>query len=451
MKKTIIVLKREFLSRVKKKSFIIMTLLAPLLMAAFIVGYAYVLTSKDKEEKKIGIIDDSMVIFESLKNSKYITFELITDKSLDDFKQDFEKLGYYSILHIPSNIIVANRLQLYSDKQPSESVKMYIKGLVKTYLEDKRLVEEGISKDVLNSLKVKLSIDTFKWTDSGEEVKSNTGITMGIGYFAGFLIYMFVFIYGAMVMRGVIEEKTSRIVEIIISSVKPFQLMLGKIVGVALVGLTQFVVWVILIGVFVTIGMTLFGPESSADTIASQQEMVQDIMSQENMPVDISTQLPNNDMSGDIQAVIFSSLESINFIVIILSFLFYFIGGYLLYASLFAAVGSAVDSETDTQQFMMPITVPLILGLVVMINAIQNPDGALAFWFSIIPFTSPIVMMARIPFGVPYLELLLSMALLVLTFFGTTWLAAKIYRTGILMYGKKVSYGEIWKWIRFKN
>jgi len=451
MKKTIIVLKREFLSRVKKKSFIIMTLLAPLLMAAFIVGYAYVLTTKDKEEKKIGIIDDTMVIFESLKNNKYITFELIADKSLDDCQRDFEELGYYAILYIPSNITVANKLQLYSDKQPSESVKMYIKGLVKTYLEDKRLVEAGISKEVLSSLKVKLSVDTFKWTDSGEEVKSSTGITMGIGYFAGFLIYMFVFMYGAMVMRGVIEEKTSRIIEIIISSVKPFQLMLGKIVGVALVGITQFLIWVILIGVFVWIGFMAFGPDYSADTVANQQEMVQNVMSQDNLPMEIPAEIQNSDASSEFQDIILSSLDSINFVVIILSFLFYFIGGYLLYASLFAAVGSAVDSETDTQQFMMPITIPLFLGLVVMMNVIQNPDGPLAFWFSIIPFTSPIVMMARIPFGVPYLELLLSMSLLIIAFFGTTWLAAKIYRTGILMYGKKVSYGEIWKWIRFKS
>ncbi len=451
MKKTIIVLKREFISRVKKRSFLIMTLLAPLLMAGFIVGYAYLITSKDKEEKKIGIIDQSMVVFESLKNNDYIKFELLEGKTLKEARKDFDQSGLYAILFIPSNITITNKLQLYSDKQPSESVKMYIKNNIKSYLEDKRLVEEGISKEVLSSLKVKLSVDTFKWTDSGDEVKSNTGITMGLGYFAGFLIYMFVFMYGAMVMRGVIEEKTSRIVEVIVSSVKPFQLMLGKILGVALVGLTQFVAWIILIGVFVTVGMQVFGPDYSANKISNQQEIVQNVMSQQDINLNTVQEIPDQTASDSFKDVLISATESINFVVIILSFIFYFVGGYLLYASLFAAIGSAVDSETDTQQFMMPVTIPLIIGLLVMVNAIQNPDGALAFWFSIIPFTSPIVMMARIPFGVPYWEVILSMVLLIITFLGATWFAAKIYRTGILMYGKKVSYGEIWKWIKFKN
>ena len=449
MKKTFIVLRREFISRVKKKSFLIMTLLAPLLMAAFIIGYAYLITSKDKEEKKIGIIDKSMLVFESLKNNDYIKFELLEGKSLSEYRKDFDKTGLYAILYIPSNITITNKLQLYSDKQPSEAVKMYIKNNVKSFLEDQRLLKEGISKELLSSLKVKLAVDTFKWTDSGEEVKSNTGITMILGYLAGFLIYMFVFIYGSMVMRGVIEEKTSRIVEVIVSSVKPFQLMLGKILGVALVGLTQFVAWVILIGIFVTMGLQVFGPDYSADKVSNQQEIVQNVMSQQNANNLQEVSEPNT--SDGFREVLLSAANSINFIVIILSFIFYFIGGYLLYAALFAAIGSAADSETDTQQFILPITIPLIIGLAVMINAIQNPDGALAFWFSIIPFTSPIVMMARIPFGVPYWEVFLSMSLLVLAFLGTTWLAAKIYRTGILMYGKKVSYGEIWKWIRYKN
>ena len=274
---------------------------------------------------------------------------------------------------------------------------------------------------------------------------------MGLGYFAGFLIYFFVFLYGAMVMRGVIEEKTSRIVEVIVSSVKPFQLMLGKILGIALVGLTQFIAWVVLITLFVSVGMQVFGPDYSAENVAPQQEMVESVMSQQSINVSDVAEIQAENSSDNFKDILLSTVDSINFIVVLLSFLFYFIGGYLLYASLFAAIGSAVDSETDTQQFMMPVTIPLVIGLLVMINTIQNPDGAMAFWFSIIPFTSPIVMMARIPFGVPYWEVALSMSLLIITFLGATWFAAKIYRTGILMYGKKVSYGEIWKWIRYKS
>lgn len=447
--KTSIVLKREYLSRVRKRSFIIMTLLSPLIMAAFIVGYAYLIFAEDTEIKNIGIIDESMVVFESLHNSDIIKFELLAGKTMDDARHLYTTDDYYSILYIPANVVVSKRIQLYSEKQPSQAVIMYIENAIETYLEDKNIVDEGISRELLQSLKVNMAVDTIKWTDDGEEVKSNTGITMGLGYAAGLLIYMFIFIYGAQVMRGVIEEKTSRIVEVIISSVKPFQLMMGKIVGIAFVGLTQFVAWIILIGLFVYIGLALFGPDYSPEQLM-QQNPASNVMATQGIPQGMD--MTDMDMGGDkIQQLINSTLKSINFISVILSFLFYFIGGYLLYASLFAAVGSAVDSETDTQQFMMPITIPLIIALLVMINTIQNPDGALAFWFSIIPFTSPIVMMARIPFGVPWWEISVSMGLLVVTFIFTTWIASKIYRTGILMYGKKVSYKELWKWIKYSS
>jgi ABC-2 type transport system permease protein len=271
---------------------------------------------------------------------------------------------------------------------------------------------------------------------------------MFIGYIAGLLIYMFIFMYGVQVMRGVIEEKTNRIVEVIISSVKPFQLMLGKIIGIALVGVTQFVMWVILIVLFTWIGLTIITPDYSASGLMTPPQMEQAAPGQ---PIISDISVPADESTGQFHDMIRETLESVNFLEIALVFLIYFLGGYLLYASLFAAVGSAVDNETDTQQFMFPITIPLILGIFVMANAIQNPDGSFAFWFSIIPFTSPIVMMARIPFGVPYPELYLSIFLLLITFIATTWLAGKIYRTGILMYGKKVTYGELLKWIRYKK
>ena len=448
--KTSIVLKREYSSRVRKKSFIVMTLLSPLIMAAFIVGYMYLIFAEDTEEKNIGIVDESMVVYESLKNNKTIKFELLPNKTIDDARKLYDERDFYAVLYIPGNVIGSEIIQIFSKKQPSQAVKMYIQNSIETYLKDKKIVDQGISREILNKLKVDLTVDTIKWKDDGKEVQSNTGITMGLGYFAGFLIYLFIFIYGAQVMRGVIEEKTSRIVEVIISSVKPFQLMLGKITGIALVGLTQFIVWIVLIAAFVWIGLVAFGPDYSPEQIM-QQNPASDVMASQGMTPQGMDMEEMAVEPNKIQELIDSTLKSINFVGVILAFLFYFMGGYLLYASLFAAIGSAVDSETDTQQFMMPITIPLIIALLVMINAIQNPDGVLAFWFSIIPFTSPIVMMARIPFEVPFWQIGLSMGLLVITFIFTTWVASKIYRTGILMYGKKVNYKELWKWIRYSR
>jgi ABC-2 type transport system permease protein len=256
---------------------------------------------------------------------------------------------------------------------------------------------------------------------------------------------MFIFMFGMQVMRGVMEEKSSRIVEVMISSVKPFQLMMGKVVGVAIAALIQLMVWVILTFTLVTIIKTAVMPDISPVAIASQPHSLME-SSKTIVQAQPQVQQPNPDIAN-----ILSALDSINFYVVIGSFIFYFIGGYLLYASMFAAIGAAVDHESDTQQFTLPITLPLVLGIMVMVNAFQNPGSAIAFWFSLIPFTSPIVMMARIPYGVPYWQVAISMSLLVLTFIGTIWLAGKIYRTGILMYGKKISFGEMIKWLKYKN
>ena len=263
---------------------------------------------------------------------------------------------------------------------------------------------------------------------------------------AGILIYFFIFMFGSQVMRGVIEEKTSRIVEVIISSVRPFQLMMGKIIGVGLVGLTQFLLWVVLTFAIVT-AVTATMTSGDIKKSAAEQMMIQ----KHGMTPDISQAAPAANESANPMGGIMEAIGSVNFPVMIGAFLFFFVVGYLMYAALFAAIGGAVDSEADTQQFMLPITLPLILSIVMAQYIIRDPDGPVSFWFSIFPLTSPVVMMIRIPFGVPYLEVILSMVLLLLGFLGTTWLAGKIYRTGILMYGKKVSYKELWKWIRYKN
>ena len=327
---------------------------------------------------------------------------------------------------------------------------MYISSALEKEIEKRKLQSYNIEDldKIMKEVESTVKVQTILISEEGEEKKTSTGLSMGIAYVSGLLIYILTFMFGAQVMRGVIEEKTNRIVEVLISSVKPFQLMMGKILGIALVGLTQFFLWIVLTLIIVSYAQSTFLPD---DLPIPNNQITQSIMSADQNPGEEAVQ---NAVSvpelNEFQAVL-ESAKAINWPLILGSFLIYFLGGYLLYAALFAAVGSAVDNETDTQQFMMPITMPLLLGLFVSMAAFQNPDSSLVFWFSFIPFTSPMVMMARLPFGVPPLELIISMALLILTFIGTTWMAAKIYRTGILMYGKKPSYKELVKWLRYKN
>jgi len=446
MNKIILIIKREYLSRVKKKSFIIMTLLAPLLMAAMLIIPFWMMSKGDDTEKDIAVVEEGTSLFTGvIPDTKTMRFHYLEDASMEDLKTTFPDLGYYGVLYIsPKQALVPGSVEFWCKQQPPLEVTMHISNALEKEIERLKLETYNISNldEILASVETNIQIQTFKISGSGEVKKSNTGITMGIAYISGFLIYMFTFMFGAQVMRGVIEEKTSRIVEVIISSVKPFQLMLGKIVGIALVGLTQFVSWVVLTGVIVFIAQNIFMPDNMMEQIQSGQS----IMSAVPAAAQASSPMPMNEAQRFIE-----SIYSVEWGLIILTFIAYFMGGYLLYASLFAIVGSAVDNETDTQQFMLPITIPMILGLFVMLNAFQNPNSSIAFWFSLIPFTSPIVMMARIPFGVPVWELTTSLLLLVITFILTTWMAGKIYRTGILMYGKKVSYKELWKWLRYKN
>jgi len=445
MNKINLIISREYLTRVKKKSFIILTILGPVLFAALFIGPAWIASIEDTEMKNIAVLDSSGIFINKLPDADYIKFEYIADKSLNDVKKEFPESDYYAVLQIlPSIPYEPSAVHLYSKKKASFSVKSHIASSMEKELKNKKLRSHGIDEAVLESIKSDVSIRTIQWTDDGEAKESSTEIAMAVGYAGGFMIYIFIFMFGAQVMRGVIEEKSSRIVEIIVSSAKPFQLMMGKIVGIALVGLTQFLLWIILTFLIVSGVKTAFFPELGAKN--AQEVVVQDMFEDQDIKQVENMQPQNMDQFSGI----FNSIKSIDFGVIIGSFIFFFLGGYLLYGSLFAAVGSAVDNEADTQQFMFPITIPLILGIFVMINAINTPDSPIAFWFSMIPFTSPIVMMVRIPFGVPYWELALSMVLLVLTFLATTWMAGRIYRTGILMYGKKVNYKELWKWIRYK-
>ncbi len=445
MNKISLIIKREFLTRVRKKSFIIMTIIGPLLFAAMMIIPTWLSQLEDTKEKVIAVIDDSGMFTNNLPETNYIKFIYLKNESVNNLKVDFSESDYYAVLYISKIITyVPNAIQLFSDQQPSFGVKSHIEHSIEKLIENEKLKAAGIDKDILKSIDTNISIRTIQWNDEGEEKESSTEVAMVVGYIGGFMIYFFIFLFGSQVMHGVIEEKTSRVVEIIISSAKPFQLMMGKIIGIALVGLTQFMLWIILTTAIVSITKTVLYPNLGAKD--SQEIVTQNILSSKSIS---QSQAFEPQQMNKIESI-FSSLQNIDFPILFASFIFYFLGGYLLYGSLFAAVGSAVDNETDTQQFMLPITIPLIISIFVMMNAIQNPHGDIAFWFSMIPFTSPIVMMVRIPFDVPGWQLALSMGLLVITFIGTTWLAGKIYRTGILMYGKKINYKELWKWIRYK-
>ncbi|MFW5835327.1 MAG: ABC transporter permease [bacterium] len=446
--KSSLIIGREFFSRIKKKSFIIMTLLGPLLFAAIAIGPAWLASVEDNEVRVVAVIDSSKLFINEIPETEYLKFEYLENTSVKEIRESFHETDYYAVLYI-AHIVTStpSAIQLMSDRQPGMNIRMHIANAIEKELERQKLAAYDINNldEILASIKTSVNIRTIVWQDDGGEKESHSEVAMIVGYLGGFLIYFFIFIFGAQVMRGVIEEKSSRVVEIIVSSVRPFQLMLGKIVGIGLVGLTQFLLWVILSFTIITVTQQFLFPDLM--TPSSENIVVEDMFSSGTLQQSQPIEEGNTEKFREI----FSSLGAINFGIMLGAFLFYFLGGYLLYASLFASIGSAVDSETDTQQFMLPITVPLIISIIVMMNAIMNPDGAIAFWFSVIPFTSPVIMMARIPFGVPLWEVALSAGLLIAAFIFTTWLAGKIYRTGILMYGKKVNYRELWKWLRYKS
>lgn len=449
MNKTWIIFKREYLTRVKKKSFLLLTLLTPLLFAGIMFLPGYLATRESQEEHKVAVFDRSSLFLGELKDSKSTHFHFIPKEEFDDVKDNLKDNEYYALLDIPVNIISANRVIVYSHKQINLDVKNHIDNQIENNLENKKraeLIERvGVPdlEEQLNSIRTSISVETIKLTEDGKGKKGSTEIAMGIGYAAGFLIYMFVFIYGSMVMRGVTEEKQNRIVEIIISSAKPVQLMMGKILGLAAVGLTQFLLWVILMGGIFIGAKEIFINEDAMQQMAQSQS----VMMANN---DVTAQLMENVEPDKVQQI-YEQIQGVNFTQIIFLFLVYFLLGYLLYSSLMAAVASAVDSEEDMNQFMLPITVPLIGAIIILANVIKNPEGPLAFWASHIPFTSPIIMMVRIPFGVPWYEILISIAILAVSTYGAVWVAAKIYRTGILMYGKKPSWKELGKWLTYRS
>jgi ABC-2 type transport system permease protein len=442
MRKTWIIIKREYLSRVKKKSFVIMTILGPLLMAALMIA-PYFIARSTEGVKVIDVVDETGIFYDKLGSNKNIQFNYL-NADIETATKGFNEDVSYAILYIPKPAYSKPYYGelLYLNKQPGMTVTTYIQERMRYVLENKILHDQfNIDKKDIDATKTNVEL-VQKDINTGE--KSAPVLTSILGYVGGLLIYLFIFLFGSMVMRGVLEEKTNRIVEVIVSSVKPFQLMMGKIIGIAMVGLTQFLLWVLLTFSIITVFQaSIVGPSMMKKSTQTEFSMDKNVV----IPDNAQTQNTTNDELNSV----FSTIRGYDFVAIILAFLFFFLFGYLMYASLFAAIGSAVDSEQDTQQFMMPITIPLIFAFVMGMYIIEDPQGPLAFWLSIIPLTSPVVMMIRLPFGVPPLDLFLSMFFLILAFLGTTWMAAKIYRTGILMYGKKVNYRELWKWLTYKS
>jgi len=427
MNKIALIIQREYITRVRNKTFMLVTLLAPLVYGLLIM--IPILTSKYANSKKVVAVVDESGKFSNLSVNDNNLVIYNPHQTMEQVKMAYKSQDSdFYILHIPQNFDVYHPtgIELLSRKNAG----VFFKGTIDTVLEHQvsniRMQAMHIPKTTIDSLHSDIDVSVRKITDKGTEA-SNSGATTTIAIASGILIYMFIFLYGSMVMRGVQEEKQSRVVEIIISSVKPFQLMMGKIIGIAMVGLTQVLIWVALTFIITTIGGQALGGHHAAEQMAANQggqkmEAVQNAM---------------------------SALSTLPIGLIVTMFLFYFIGGYLIYSSFFAAAAAAVDSQAEMSQFVLPISLPIIVSMASISTIVQNPDGPFAFWMSMVPLTSPIVMMARIPFGVPVWQLALSMAILVGSFITSVWLAGKIYRVGILMYGKKITWKELGKWLLY--
>lgn len=440
MNKLGIILKREYLSRVKKRSFLLITFLGPILFAALMIAPGLLMYKSDTMEAKkaIAVLDETDWFngrFENTETNTFVYCDIYDN--VDSLKKMVFEGIYDAILYIPATTLsVPVNAKLYSDKQIPSSLSSYIKSVMKQEVEHKKLLAHGIDPKIVKSVKTDINVATIRMDSEEGEKTSYAELESIIGLSLAIIIYFVTFLFSNQVLRGVIEEKSNRIVEVIISSVKPFELMMGKIIGIALVGLTQFVLWIVLsLGIYFVASSIFLGPEMMSPSGTVMTEEI--------------SQIVESNQGQDIMLEVVNMVQSINFKAILTSFLLYFVFGFFLYAAIFAAVGGMVDNETDSNQFITIVTIPLILAIVCSTSMINNPDSSLGIWLSMIPFTSPVSMMIRIPFGVPYWQVAVSLVILILTFILITWIAAKIYRTGILMYGKKASFKEIWKWMKY--
>lgn len=444
MNKTLIIINREFSTRVRKKTFLLVTIFVPILFILFYVFLMWMMLKSDDQDRRIAVINKSS-IEQPLETINSTKFEYTTEEVNENNASDFLTKGdYYAVMWIPENVMDNAEIPIYSFSQVTMDMKGDIASQLRRKIEDikkKAILTEINTPNLeqrLDSTKTQVTVRTLKVSESGESKESSSEIASILGIVAGVVIYFFIFMYAGQVMKGVIEEKTNRIIEVLVSSVKPFQFLLGKIIGVASVGLLQFIIWVVLMGAAVIGLQAVFMPDIDLAALRETQNVA------------MMAQAGNIDVEQ--LQVIQSVAKTIEpgFVLSFLgAFIFYFIGGYLLYASLFAAIGAAVDNETDSQQFMTPLTIILIVAFYIGIAAMKTPDSSLVVWSSIIPFTSPIVMLVRLPFGVPAWQIIASMVSLVAAFIFFTWLSGKIYRIGILMYGKKVTWKELYKWLKY--
>ena len=437
MNKIGLIIKREYLTRVRKRSFLLLTFLGPIFMAAIYIIPIMLTLNSHTDHLRVAVVDESRWFENSFTSNEAHTFVPMHGQPIDSIKE-MVKTGVFDMalyvpptqLNIPSNAVV------YSIRQVPMEVETYISSVMEKEIRNQKLMAKGVDPEIVSAVKTDVNLSVMRMDEKGNEKETFTEVQFTLGVILAMLVCSFIVFFGGQVMQGVSEEKNNRIIEVIISSVKPFQLMMGKIIGVSLVALTQFVLWIVLTLVLY-LGFSAYLGLSNPEMLSQGTVMAQEITS-------------NDIMSNESVQSILQIVHSIDFGTIIACFLIFFILGYLLYATLYAAIGSVVDNNTDSQQFTLPVTVPLMVAIISSFYIVNNPDGALSVWFSMIPFTSPISMMVRIPFDVPIWQIVVSVVLLAGTFVLMTWIAAKIYRTGILMYGKKLSYKEIFKWLKYK-
>ena len=465
-KKLGIIIQREYLNKVKKKSFLLITFLAPVFFAAICILPSVIMMGTKEEAKKVGVVDRSGIVLPYLEDNDVTHYiELGAEADVDALKADLKAAGVDVLLSVSELDPETKSLKAdtYSEKPLGMDTGSMIEGRINDAVEAYRIESYGIEnlEEIMSSVKSNVKLRNYTIDESGKESISESGIYMAVSMILGMAIYMFIALFSGMVMSSVIEEKSSRVVEVLVSSVKASELMFGKIIGVALVALTQFLLWILLTGMLLGVAMGIMGKDKMMGMFGDDAttEMVQQMSPGVNLPGDIdlesalaaatdTTAVAAGEPSG--MEVVMSTLGNINLGQIGIAFLFFFIFGYLLYASMFAAIGSAVENEGDSSQLQLPVTIPLLIGFFVALYAFKAPDSSLVFWFSMIPFTSPIVMLARIPFGVAAWELILSIVLLVGTFIACAWASAKIYKVGILMYGKKSTFKDLWKWLKMK-
>ncbi|HEX8504031.1 MAG TPA: ABC transporter permease [Hymenobacter sp.] len=457
--KFLLVAQREYLTRVRKKAFLILTLAVPLLIAGFGAIVVKMAMSDNDTTDVVEVRDESgLNLAGRLTSTPQLRFEAATSP-LADAKKSFQKAKHDGLLYLPAGLNVDNPVgvQFYGKGNISLKKQVAVQNALNKAFSELKMQKSGLSQEQLDQLRSKVDLQTISLDDTGKEANSNALATSATSYVLAILIYFFIFIYGVQIMRGVGEEKSSRIMEVMLSSVKPFDLMMGKIVGIAAVGLTQFLLWGLLsAGASSVLMPMLMGRDKPKIEVAATSSAAPGAAAADGEPQSAEGKFDQSMSQQGTQmnpaAKMLGTLSNLPLGTILFGFIVYFLGGYLLYGALFGAVGAAVDDQTDTQQFMFPITLPLILSYIVGLSIIlRNPDGPVAFWMSMIPFTSPIAMVIRLPFGVPMWQLALSITLLILGFIGTVWVAARIYRVGVLMYGKKVTYKELGKWMFYKG